>query len=130
MSEIGVSRESNAGGRQTTDSLHRLRRLWWLGAAVLLGFSLIYIGIVDDWGGAPGPRAIVLLAAAAAIGGAALRWQQPSMISNVLMLLAAAVAIVMTFWFIPNLVLGLLVAVMAVVDLVISRRRAHRVSQA
>ena len=110
--------------------VNRLRRLWWLGAAVLLGFSLILIGIVDDWGGAPAPRIIVLLAAAAAIGGAALRWQRPSMISNVLMFLAAAVAIVMTFWFIPNLVLGLLVAVMAVVDLVISRRRAHRVSQA
>src|SRR5215475_8709459 len=110
--------------------VNKLRGLWWLVAAVLLGFSLIYVGIADDWGGAPGPRAIALLAAAAAIGGAVLRWRRPSVISNVLMFLSAAVAIVMTYWFIPDLVLGLLVAVMTVVDLVLSRRRAHRMSEA
>jgi len=54
--------------------------------------------------------------------GAALRWQRPGVISDALMFLSAAVAVVMTYWFIPDLVLGLLVAVMAVVDPVLSRR--------
>jgi hypothetical protein len=108
----------------------KLRRLWWLGAAVLLGLAMVCIGLADDWGGALAPRIIILLAAVAAVTGAVLRWQRPGVICEVLMFLSAAVAVVMTFWFIPGLVLGLLVAVMAIVDLVRSRRRAHRVSRA